>query len=262
MNVSVLLLIILFLLMATIGGKRGIKSFFTLVINFVILFIMLGLMAVGIDPIKVTILGCIFISCTTLFYINGLNKKTVASLVSVISAVLLTLAITYKVGIDAKIQGFSIEQSENVAFLSMDTRLNLSKVGICQIIFGLLGAIIDVSISISSSMNEIFRNNQSITKSALLKSGISVGKDILGTMTNTLLFAYVGGFLALIIWFNKLNYSIPDILNGKVFVSEVFQVLCGGIGIVLVIPISAFVMSILLFLGSATHKKGSQSKSG
>jgi len=256
MSVTLVLFIILLLLMIVVGGKRGAKSFFTLILNFFTLFIMLWFMTLGFDPIKVTVYGCIIISSTTLFYINGINKKTISSLFSVIIVVMLTILLTFKMGADAKIQGFSKEQAEGVAYLSLYVHLNFSEVIICEALIGLLGAIIDVSISISSSMNEIFKNSLSITKNSLLKSGINIGKDILGTMTNTLLFAYIGGFMTLIIWFNVLNYSISDIFNAKVFCSEVFQILSSGIGIILIIPITAVITLMVLFFKFPFKKDG------
>lgn len=254
MNVVVLLLIILFVLMIAVGRDRGIKSFFTLFFNFVTLFTMLILVALKLDPIKVTVFGCIIISTITLFYINGINIKTVSSLISVTLVVLLTIALTYKMGIDAKIQGFGSEQLETIEYLSLYVQLDFSKIVICGILLGLLGAIIDVSISISSAMNEIYKNDSSITKGTIFKSGMNIGKDILGTMTNTLLFAYIAGFMTLIIYFNELHYSLSEILNAKVFCSEVFQILCSGIGIILIIPVTAFITSKILFLKFNTIK--------
>lgn len=248
MNIIFILLIILLALMTIIGGVRGIKSFFTLILNFIILAIMLILIASRIDPFKVTFIGAILISYVTLFFINGFNKKTVSSLLSVTIVILLVMFITYKMGTNAQIQGFSNEQAETVAYLSLYVQVNFSKIVICEILIGLLGAIIDVSISISSSMNEIYKNNSSITQQRLFKSGMNIGKDILGTMTNTLLFAYISGFMTLIIYFSELKYSLATILNEKVFCSEVFQILCCGIGIILIIPITAFITSKLMFL--------------
>lgn len=248
MNISFLLLIILFILMAIVGGQRGVRSFFTLFLNFIILFFMIILIGAKLDPIKVTVFGCIIISFITLFFINGFNVKTVSSLLAVTMVVFLTMLMTYNIGNGAKIQGFGNEQSETISYLSIYVQLNFAKIVICQILIGLLGAIIDVSISISSSMYEIYKSDISITRNNVLKSGMNIGKDILGTMTNTLLFAYIGGFMTLIIYFNELHYSLTDILNAKVFCSEVFQILCGGIGIVLIIPITAFITSRFLFL--------------
>lgn len=246
MNVSWMLLIILFVLMVLFGGKRGLRSFFTLLMNFVILFIMFIFIGSRFDPIKVTVIGCIIITYISLIYINGFNIKTISSLISVTLVVLLTMLITYKIGNDARIQGFGPEQSETLTGLSIYVQLNFGKIVICQVLIGLLGAIIDVSISISSSMFEIYKSDLSETKHRIFKSGMNIGKDILGTMTNTLLFAYIGGFMTLIIYFSELNYSIGDVLNAKVFCSEVFQILCGGIGIILIIPVTAFITSIIL----------------
>lgn len=248
MNVSVILLIILFILMVIVGGKRGLKSFLTLFFNFIILFFILILIGAKVDPLKVTVIGCVIISIVTLFFINGVNVKTVSALLSVTIVVLLTMVMTYKIGDNAKLQGFGNEQAETIAYLSLYVQLNFSKIVICEVLFGLLGAIIDVSISISSFMYEVYKSDTLITKHSILKSGLNVGKDILGTMTNTLLFAYIGGFMTLIIYFDELHYSLADILNAKVFCAEVFQSLCGGIGIILIIPITAFITSEILFL--------------
>ncbi|MDP4094180.1 MAG: YibE/F family protein [Bacillota bacterium] len=255
MSAPIVLLIILFALMTLIGGKRGVKSFFTLLFNFVTFLILIIFIYFGVDPIKVTIAGCIIITCITLFYINGVNKKTVSSLISVLIVVLLTVLITYNMGTEARIQGFGYEQMETVAYLSIYVHLNFAKILVCQILIGLLGAIIDVSISISSSMNEVYKNDPSITKNNLLKSGINIGKDILGTMTNTLIFAFIGGFMAFIIYFTELHTPLADIMNRKVFCSEVFQILCSGIGIILIIPVTAIIMAVILMRKQSDSEK-------
>jgi uncharacterized membrane protein len=247
MNVQFLLLITLFILMAIIGGKRGIKAFFSLGLNFLTLFIMIILIALNVDPLKITIVGSIIICSITIFFINGFNKKTISSFVSVILVVILTMLIVYKIAADAKIQGFSIEQSETIAYLSLQIKLDFTKIVVCEFLIGLLGAIIDISISIASSMYEIYTNKLFTSKRSLLVSGIDIGKDILGTMINTLLFAFIAGFMTLVIWFNKFNYSFADILNNKVFAAEILQILCSGIGIVLIIPVTAFITSRILF---------------
>jgi len=167
---------------------------------------------------------------------------------SVTLVVLLIMLLIFKIATDAKIQGFSSEQSETISYLSLDIQLDFTKIVVCEFLVGLLGAIIDVAISIASSMHEIYNNNKLFTsKTSLLMSGINIGKDILGTMTNTLLFAFVSGFMTLIIWYNKFNYSISDIINNKVFGSEILQILCSGIGIILIIPITALVTARILF---------------
>ncbi|MHB8062212.1 MAG: YibE/F family protein [Ruminiclostridium sp.] len=257
MSVPFVLLFVLLLLMAMIGENRGVKSFFILILNFCFFFILLKFIAAGFDPIKVTVFACIIISLVTLFFINGINKKTVSSFISVIIVVLATILLTYNMTTGAKLQGFSNENPGGAAQLSYYVHIDFSKLVISEILIGLLGAIIDVSISISSSMNEIFKNNMLTTKSNLLKSGINIGRDILGTMSNTLLFAFISGFMTLLMWLNTVSYPINDIINSKIIGAEVFQILCSGIGIILIIPTTAILTTMILFKFPERQNKAS-----
>jgi len=247
MNVTFILIIILFFSMAIVGEDKGVKAFFSLGINFVILFAMLILIVNRHEPIRTTIFTCALISGVTLFYISGLNKKTLIALFSVIIVVLFTFILTFKIADLAKIQGFSLEQSDSIEYLSLYVKIDFTKIIICEILIGLISAITDTAITISSSMNEIFLNNPTITKKELMKSGMNIGRDILGTTVNTLLFAYFAGFMALLIWLKIKNYSIAEIVNSKVFGAELFQILCSGIGVALIIPVTAFVTNQVYF---------------
>ena len=246
MSVPVILGALLLILMVVIGDEKGIKSFFTLIINFAIFFIMLSMIVNQKAPLKTTVIACTAISAFTLFYINGLNRKTISALLSVLGVVLLTLLITYKIAGKIKIQGFSTEQTESIEYLSLYVNLDFTKIIVCEILIGLISAITDTSITIASSMNEIRLNNPDISKKSLFASGMNIGREILGTTVNTLLFAYLGGFMALLIWFSKNNYSRVEIFNSKVFCAEAFQILCSGIGVILIIPITAYVSMHLL----------------
>lgn len=195
MNIILILLIILLILMIFIGGKRGMQSFFTLILNFFTLYFMLILIAAKIDPIKTTFVGAIVISFFSLFFLNGFNRKTLSSLMSVIIVILLVMVCVHKTSINSNIQGFSSEQTDLVSFYNLYVQLNFSKIVVCEVLIGLLGAIIDVSISISSSMNELYNANPQISTRKLFISGMNIGKDILGTMTNTLFFAYISSFI-------------------------------------------------------------------
>ena len=93
-----------------------------------------------------------------------------------------------------------------------------------------------------------------MTQYELFKSGMNIGKDVLGTMTNTLFFAFISGFMTLLIYFSELKYSLATISNAKVFCSEVFQSICCGIGIILIIPITAFITSKVMFLTRKSKK--------
>ena len=144
------------------------------------------------------------------------------------------------------IQGFGIEEIEELSFFNLYVGVNFLEIASCTIIMGSIGAITDTSISISSAMNEIFIHNPFMDRYHLFKSGMNVGKDILGTTTNTLYFAFIGGYLALIVWFKDLSYSLGEVINSKVFSSEIISIFCIGTGAILIIPITAWLTAFTL----------------
>lgn len=256
MNVLVLLSIILFLLMVLIGGKKGVKSFISLFLNFAVIIITIFLMInPTINPITVTIIACILISCINLFYVNEVNSKTKTAFVSTlitISILIFFISILTKL---TMIQGFGEEETEELGMFSLYIGLDFVKIATSVIIMSTIGAITDVAISITSPMREMIRHNEHASQRELFSFGLSIGRDILGTNANTIFFAFFGGYLALLLWFKDLRYSISEIANSKVFNAEIVIILCGGIGIALVIPIAAWINA--YYLINAKKKKTS-----
>jgi uncharacterized membrane protein len=240
--------------MKIIGGSRGVRSFIALVLNFVTLYIAIILIAHGLNPMAVTLLACVVISSITIFYINKVNEKTKAAFASTFITLVILIAFIYKIGAAARIQGFGEEEYDEISVFSLYVGLDFTKIVICTIIMGLIGAITDVAVSISSSMHEIYVHNPDLTRRKLFESGMNVGKDILGTTTNTLYFAFIGGFMALLLWFKDLSYSLGDIINSKVFGAEMIQIICSGLGATIIIPITAFLTAVTLFNFSSKEK--------
>lgn len=242
MNVLVLLAAILFLLMILIGGKKGARSFIALFLNFGVLFLTILFMTdSNVDPITLTVISSTVISCITLFYINEVNRKTTAAFISTIITIVILLFFIVIVTENSMIQGFGEEEIEELSMFSIYIGVDFVKVGAAMIIMSTIGAITDVAISIASPMREISHHNPLISRKDLFTFGLSIGKDILGTNTNTLFFAFFGGYLALLIWFKDLSYSVGEIVNSKVFSVEMITILCAGIGIALVIPITSLI---------------------
>lgn len=233
--------------MKLIGKEKGSKSFFSLIINFLILLITVILMAHNFNPIGITIIACILVSYFTLFYTNGVNKKTVSAFLSILITLGAMFLFIYLIGNIARIQGFGEEEFEELSLYSLSIGIDFNKIIISTIIMGLIGAIIDTAIAISSSMNEVFLQNPAITRHDLFISGLNISRDILGTTTNTLYFAFIGGYMALILWLKDLGYSFGAIMNSKVFCSEMISILCSGLGVTIIIPITASITAYLLF---------------
>lgn len=238
-----ILTLLMFILLVWIGGKRGLKLFISLVINFIILMLTFYFIALGFNPIVISLIGCLIITYIILYFVNGENIKTKASLISVIIVLLILVISIFIVTTLTKISGFGYESYEEINMFSYDVDLNFTDVSIALILIGLIGATVDTSVAISSALYEVHQNNKNLSKKELFLSGITIGKDILGTTTNTLLFAFLGEFLTLLIWFKDVNYSLLDIINNKTFCAEFIKILFSGMGCILVIPITAIIVS-------------------
>lgn len=240
---NLILTIILLILMILVGGKRGIKSFISLVLNFILLIVTFYFIALGMNSIVVALIGCAIISTIVLFFVNGINLKTKSSMISIIIVLIILALGIFVITKISRIAGFGYESLEEINMFSYDIKLDMTNVSIALILIGLIGATIDSSIAISSALFEVYENNKNLTKRELYLSGLTIGKDILGTTTNTLLFAFLGEFMTLLIWFQRCKYNFTDIINAKVFCAEFIKIMFSGIGCILVIPITSFVTS-------------------
>ncbi|WP_112182485.1 MULTISPECIES: YibE/F family protein [Paraliobacillus] len=247
MNALVILAGILFVMMAVIGGKKGVRSFIALFINFIVLLITVLMMTdQNANPIILTLIACTIISCINLFFINEVNIKTKTAFISTVLTTSILLLFIFIVTEKTMIQGFGVEEVEELYIYSFYIGIDFVKVAASVIIMSTIGAVTDVAISISSPMFEIKGHNPKISKKELFLAGLSIGKDLLGTSANTLFFAFFGGYLALLIRFKDLDYSLGEIINSKVFGAEMITILCGGIGVALIIPITALITSTVL----------------
>ncbi|MCM3603454.1 YibE/F family protein [Robertmurraya korlensis] len=247
MNALFCLAAILFLLMIWIGGKKGAKSFIALFLNFAVLLLTVLIMTdPTANPIILTLIACTIISCINLFFINEVNNKTITAFVSTIITLAILLFFIVIVTEISMIQGFGEEETEELSMFSLYLGVDFVKIGAAMIIMSTIGAIIDVAISIASPMRELYNHNLQVSRKDLFSFGISIGRDILGTNTNTLFFAFFGGYLAMLIWFKDLSYSLGDIVNSKIFSSEMITILCAGIGVALIIPITSWITAYYL----------------
>ena len=147
-----LLSLILLILLTIIGGKRGIKTFLTIYISLALLFILLIIVGWGFNPTIPTLVICIIISIIILFFLNGYNKKTISSFISVTIILLLFTIITFIIGNNIYIQGFTEETIDTIGYLPYNVGINMLRLSNCIIIIGLIGTINDTSIAISSAL--------------------------------------------------------------------------------------------------------------
>ena len=242
MNTLVLLAAILFSLMLIIGGRKGVRSFVAIFFNFLVLMVSIVIiMTPQANPIVVTLIACIVISCINLFFINEINLKTKTAFVASILTIFVLLIFIWVMTDVSMIQGFGEEEVGELAVFSLYIGIDFVKIAASVIIMSTIGAITDAAMAISSPMFEMRYHNPKASRKELFMFGIQIGKDILGTSANTLFFAFFGAYIALFIWFKDLDYSLGEIINSKIFSSEMITIFCAGLGVALVIPLTAWI---------------------
>ncbi|WP_245592037.1 YibE/F family protein [Clostridiisalibacter paucivorans] len=235
------------LLLIIVGGMKGIKSIITLGLTILAVFkILLPMILKGYNATAISILICIGVTTITLMIISGINQKTFSAIIGTTGGVLVAGIITWIMSNVANLTGLGSEEAQMLMFIPGAENFNFEGILFSGIILGALGAVMDVSMSIASSLNELKITNPDIDKKSLIKSGMNIGKDIMGTMSNTLILAYTGGALHMMLLFMAHDFYFTEIINRDMIASEVVRALAGSIGLIFTIPITAFVASIFI----------------
>lgn len=240
------LLILLFALMLIVGGKTGIKSYLSVIINACLVILVALLISWGVNIFWV---GVIFIplKLLTIIYL-GTHDYLVAknSFLTALVVSLIVILIIVVFEHFAQVAGFGDQASEELVGLSLNVGISFPQISIIVAIFSTLGAIAEASVAMSAGLLELKRHDPNIDREQLLHSGNQVGGDILGTALNTILFGMFGSFLPLFIWYMRLNYSLFEILNDKLFISESMIIIYSFIGVLLTIPLTTWFLAYAL----------------
>ena len=229
-----------------IGGVKGIKSLVSLMFTLVtVIFLMLPLMFRGVEPMLAAVVSATLSIIVTLSLVSGINKKTVTAIIGTISGVVISGIIAYIFGELTHSSGMTMNDTESLIYIAEGTNLKVKGIMFTGILIASLGAVMDVAMSISSSLFEIYEVNKNIKQIDLFKSSMNIGKDIIGTMTNTLILAFAGGSITTLILIFAANMPYNKFINLEVLAIEIIQGLAGSIGIVLSVPITAAVGSYL-----------------
>ncbi|MCR3921530.1 MAG: YibE/F family protein [Firmicutes bacterium] len=236
------LFIVLILL---VGGRKGLITIITLAVTIAAVFgFLLPLLLKGYSPIPATVLVASGVTLFTLICIGGFHKKTYAAVIGTVGGVLVAGLLALYIGNAASLTGFSSEEAQMLLFMEggpIDVRGLL----FAGIIIGALGAVMDVAMSISAASYEVYRVNPAISIRDQITSGMNVGRAVMGTMANTLILAYVGASMPLLLLF--MGYSTPyiTIINMDVVATEVVRALAGSIGIIAAVPLTAISAGLL-----------------
>jgi len=234
----VYIVIIFLLTILLIGGMKGLRSLISVVVNIIIFSAVIELFICGYNLLLLASIASLLFIIVSISIVSGRNKKTVSAIVGTIVGTIFSMSIAAVVILITHANGIHYEEME---FLTHPPE----QIFYIEILIGTLGAIMDIAISISSAINEMHDKNPNIERKVLIHSGMEIGKDIMGTMANTLVFAYISGSIPMILLWLKNGYSIYDIVNYNLSL-EIIRALTGSIGIVISIPLTMYISVMLL----------------
>ena len=241
-NTIWILVAVFVLLVVIIGEKKGLMSCIGL--GFTMCTVICWLLPTiynGGNGMVVAVATIVLSAAVSCFCISGLSRKT---LLNIISAVIGTLSagLIYKVfSFVLLLSGTSMSESEALALISQSTGLKLSGVLFAGVMISALGAVMDVAVSIGASLYEIRELNPDISSKELFKSGMNIGRDMIGTMTNTLILAFAGGSIAMLILLISYGVQYNQLISSNYIALEVAKGLAGSAAVVLTVPISALI---------------------
>ena len=228
----VILLTSFILIIVLIGHIKGFLSIISLILNIVLFNTIVYLNTKEISLPILSFIGAILFSCICLFLVSGTNKKTLSAIISSIIGLTSTMLISMIV---INITDYSGLRFENMELLTRP----YEGIFISEIILGGLGAIMDISISISSSLNEMLQKGPKITSKQLIKSGFNIGRDIMSTMINVLFFTYICSVIPNLTILFRNGINLSSLINSYITL-EMTRALIGAIGITITIPISVY----------------------
>jgi uncharacterized membrane protein len=242
---ALLIMGLLFLaVMVVIGRGKGVRSAIGLLFTCaVILGLMIPMIYHGYSPVITCILTVLVTTAVTLFLMNGTCSKTLCATLSTAAGVVFAGLVFCLFSVFLHISGFNTSDSEDLILISQSTGLRIQDILFASILIASLGAVMDTAMSIASSLSELHEHKPELNARQLFASGIHIGKDMIGTMSNTLILAFVGSCLTTVLAMFSYQLPFEQLMNSDFITLEVAQGLSGSIAVVLTVPISSLVCS-------------------
>ncbi|CCY63879.1 yibE/F family protein [Clostridium sp. CAG:967] len=231
------------ILLLIIGRKKGLTSIISILSTIALIFFMLMPMVLnGFCPIASAVLTGILSTVITIYLVGGFNSKSSAAIIGTSISLIFAGALSMLAIYFAHLTGFAGE--ENMFLYTARPDLSFTGILSASMIIAALGALMDTAVSIASTVNEIYETDKSLTVRQLFKSGMNVGRDIIGTMSNTLILVYLGSSLPLVLLSS--NIDMNKFFNLNQVATEILSAIIGSIAILACVPITAVIAAVLI----------------
>lgn len=201
----------------------------------------------GFSPVVVSLLTVLIASGVSTLLLNGFSRRTAAGLISTLTGVAITAVIFAFFSWLLHLTGYNLDAAEQLLMVRSSTGLSLRWLLLAGVLISALGAVMDVAVSLTAAMEELVRVNPSLSGKELFRSGLHIGEDMIGTMSNTLIMAYAGTSLDTMLCLIAYGYQFHQLLSSDYLAIELSQGLCATLGVVLTIPVTAAVSVILFY---------------
>ena len=229
-----------------IGGKQGLKGALGLAFTFLaIIFLYLPLVYLGWPPLWTSVLICAVTTAVTMYFIGGPTRKTVVASAGTVAGVVIAGLVAAIFGAATGISGWNVSDIETLITLWNTNGINVGELLFAGLLISSLGAVMDVAMSVASSMGEVLAQNPAMSRGALFASGMRIGRDMMGTDSNTLILAFAGGSVSMLVLDYAYDLPILQILNSNNIGISVMQGLAGSFGVVLAVPVTVALATLL-----------------
>lgn len=241
-------LAIAFLLMVILyGRKKGIAAVAALIVTLLnVVFLFMPMLINGVSAILAAIIVVLFSTLYTMVVLNGWCKKSIIATICCTLCTGFAGLLAWLVGYFGGISTLNTPEVEDLLFITVNTNFRIDNLLTAGILIASMGAVMDTCMSIVSSLFEIKEQNPAITTKQLLQSGMNIGKDIMGTMTNTLILAFVGSSMNLIVIYYMYCMPAISLMNSDFMVVEAVKGLIGSMAVVMSIPVAAVMTSVAI----------------
>ena len=232
--------------LVVIGGKQGLKGALGLAFTFLaIIFLYLPLVYLGWPPLWTSVLICAVTTAVTMYFIGGPTRKTVVASAGTVAGVVIAGLVAAIFGAATGISGWNVSDIETLITLWNTNGINVGELLFAGLLISSLGAVMDVAMSVASSMGEVLAQNPAMSRGALFASGMRIGRDMMGTDSNTLILAFAGGSVSMLVLDYAYDLPILQILNSNNIGISVMQGLAGSFGVVLAVPVTVALATLL-----------------
>ena len=234
------------LALCIIGGKQGIKGCLGLVFTFFcVIFVYLPLVYLRVSPFWAAVFICFLTTLVTMYLIGGPTKKTCAATLGTLAGVVLAGLSAWCFSKASGISGYNVSDIETLMTLWNTNRIQVGGLLFSGLLISCLGATMDVAMSISSAIDEIYKQNSSLSRKELFKAGLRVGRDMMGTDSNTLILAFAGSSVSTLLLDYAYDLPYQQIINSNNIGIAIMQGLAGSFGIVLSVPLTVLICAVL-----------------